>query len=219
MKIVSIKISENELIGVIDSAYEQIIWSYQASEALKSILYVRKCDLKKFNKSKNFFSMARMALAEFSTLELEKILNKRNNINIFRILHECRNFPNIFRDQFECDGEVVEDFNIFEYTKCVEGELNKHQKLINNLKSRRDKTFAHNDKNYFHFSKAAIDEFPMDNQELDELTAIVYSCLRMLHLSCGSTANLFVATDVDDLKRLFELETESDEFVKKILGK
>ncbi len=192
----------------------QVQWAYQADEAIESIYYVYQHEKEKFLKSVNFFYIARIALADFYTLELTKLLNKSEEINIFSILKECPSHPDLFRSEFEYRGKTVCSFDVDGYCQDFLHKLNDYQNLGKNLRKRRNKTLAHNDTAYFHFNAAAIDQFPLDNEQLKEAVATMYNGLDVLRASAIFEVHPQIPTDTDDLKRLFGLETASDAILK-----
>lgn len=195
-------ISKDKLIEIIDGLHLQMVWVWLAIDSLEAIKSIEKSKIKR---AQNFIYITHSSLIYRYSMELAKLFDKRNGLSIYQIKNLC--FQN--KEYFDAS------FDIVECCKNFNKALKQYDSVMNNIRNRRIKTYAHNDKDYYLFNQRAIDDFPLDIQEIKALSKIIYIFAKTMQEKIGSSrANLGYPADSDDVKRLFGEKTDTDIWIE-----
>lgn len=191
-------VTKNELTQIIDGLHLQMVW---ISICIESLEYLQNIEKEKLEKSKNFWYITKTSLVYRFSMELAKLFDEQKGLSLRRIKNMCSNNSHYFHDS----SFVVN------YCRDFTNQLKKYAVVCNNIKERRDKTYAHNDRDYYLFSHKAIDDFPLDMEEIKTLVLLIYNFAITMQEYIGSKRKeLGYPAFSDDVKRLFGEKTEND---------
>lgn len=191
-------ISKEKLTEIIDGLHLQMAWVWLAIDSLEAI---KSIDKSKIKRVQNFMYITHSSLIYRYSMELAKLFDQKEGLSIYRIKNLCLQNKEYFDASFD----------IAEYSKNFKKALGQYNPLIKNITERRRKTYAHNDKDYYLFSQKAIDDFPLDMEEIKAMANIIYSFAKTMQEKIGSKrANLGYPANYDDVKRLFGEKTDTD---------
>lgn len=175
-----------------------MVWVWLAIDSLNAIKTIDKVKIKQ---AQNFMYITHSSLIYRYSMELAKLFDQEDGLSIYRIRNMCLQNKGYFDDSFD----------IVEYCKNFKKSLSQYKPLINNITERRRKTYAHNDKDYYLFSQKAIDDFPLDMQEIENMANLIYTFAKTMQEKIGSKrAHLGYPANSDDVKRLFGEKTDTD---------
>ena len=191
-------ISKDKLTEIIDGLQLQMVWVWLAIDSLNAIKTIDKVKIKQ---AQNFMYITHSSLIYRYSMELAKLFDQEDGLSIYRIRNMCLQNKGYFDDSFD----------LVEYCKNFKKSLGQYKPLINNITERRRKTYAHNDKDYYLFSQKAIDDFPLDMQEIEDMANLIYTFAKTMQEKIGSKrAHLGYPANSDDVKRLFGEKTDAD---------
>lgn len=192
--------SREEMIKIIDGMILQVVWIKMCIDTLEALKAI---DKEKFSKSKNFIYITQSSLIYRYSMELVKLLNRTEKMSIYRILNLCKENSEMFDDSL----------SVVSYCKDVKKELDKYKDTITSLINRRKITYAHNDDEYYLFSQRAIDENPLNFDEIKQLAELLYAVAKTLQIKIDSPRkHQDYPIYSDDVKRLFGEKTEAEKF-------
>lgn len=192
------QISKEELTRIIDGLHLQMAWVWLCIYSLEAI---RGIDKNQIKRAQNFMYITHSSLIYRYSMELAKLFDKQDGLSINQIKNMCLNNKEYFDPSFDIE----------EYCKSFKKELNQYNSIIKNIRERRRKTYAHNDKDYYLFRQKAIDDFPLDMDEIKTMSAIMYNFAKTMQEKIGSSrADLGLPAHSDDVKRLFGGKTDVD---------
>ena len=97
------------------------------------------------------------------------------------------------------------------YCRNFEKELKAFSAVSTKLYNRRNKSLAHNDKDYYFYNKESVDKFYLEFDEIKELSMVIYNfAVTMQNKIDSPKKNFEYPTYYDDVKRLFGEKTEID---------
>lgn len=192
------KITKEELCGILEDFYSQIL---EIALCLDSLHALREIGNEKMKIANVFFFVTQRALIFRYSLELNKVINSNESMSINRICNICNQNIEHFNDS-ECVKTLCEN---------IKNELKKHKSLSENLEERRNKTYAHNDKEFYFYNKKAIKDFPLDDKEITKVVNVLYE----FALELNKKINIkFVhegyPRNYDDVKKLFDMPTNDE---------
>lgn len=191
-------ISKDKLTEIIDGLHLQMVWVWLAIDSLDAIKTI---DKGKIKRAQNFMYITHSSLIYRYSMELAKLFDKKEGLHIYKIRNLCLQNKEYFDTSFD----------ITEYCLNFKETLKQYNSSIENLKKRRMKTYAHNDEEYYLFSQKAIDDFPLDMEEIKSIATVLYNFAKTMQEKIGSKrANLGYPTNSDDVKRLFGDKTDTD---------
>mgnify|MGYP003542776683 FL=1 len=183
-------ISKDKLTEIIDGLHLQMSWVWLAIDSLEAI---KSIDKSKIKRAQNFMYITHSSLIYRYSMELAKLFDQKEGLSIYQIKNLC----------LQNKGYFDASFDIAEYCKNFKKALGQYNPLIKNITERRRKTYAHNDKDYYLFSQKAIDDFPLDMEEIKAMANIIYAFAKTMQEKIGSKrANLGYPVNYDDVKRL-----------------
>lgn len=166
--------------------------------------YMTLCDcIKHYNKKINiapgFFSIVKNALINSMCMCLAKLYSsgreEKTLTKLFNQIDANRNlFPSHIENEYSWGFANIKeqykeetDINIGEEVNKARIKLKEFEPIINNLKGRRDKYLAHNDKEYFSDSYALAIDFPLDTYGVRKLIEFAGDfCVQMLVYLSGT---------------------------------
>ncbi len=192
------QMSREELTHIIDGVYLQIVWVWLCIDSLEAM----KCiEQEKYEIAKNFFYITHSSLIYRYTMELAKLLCNEEECSLNSICNLCSTHLRYFDESFDVKA----------YCRLVKKEIKKHSTTVNCIIKRRNITLAHNDLEYYLFSKKAITEFPLNFDEIKEISTVIYNFAKTMQERIGSArAHLGYPPNSDDVKRLFGEKTTDD---------
>ena len=191
-------ISKDKLTEIIDGLHLQMVWVWLAIDSLDAIKTI---DKEKMKRAQNFMYITHSSLIYRYSMELAKLFDKKEGLHIYKIRNLCLQNKKYFDTSFD----------ITEYCLNFKKTLKQYNSSIENVKKRRMKTYAHNDEEYYLFSQKAIDDFPLDMEEIKSIATVLYNFAKTMQEKIGSKrANLGYPTNSDDVKRLFGDKTDTD---------
>lgn len=197
-------ISKKDIKGIIDGLYLQSVWICLCIDELNAIREIGNENIKKY-KVQNFMYITHSSLIYRFSMELEKLLNKKESMSIYHICNVCSNNPNYFGN-----------LEIKTVCKNLKDSLKNYQSLTEILIGRRNKTYAHNDKEYYLFTQKAIDDFPLHFEDIVMVSDLIYEFAKKLKANLSPTEMIHYPTPSDDVKRLFGMKTDCDIYLESI---
>ena len=196
------KISKDELIEILDGMNLQIIWIKLCIDELEALKEIGKERLKV---ASNFIYITHSSLIYRYSMELAKLFdNTGDAYSITSVCNLCSQ-----------NKEFFNDTGIVEFCRSFRSRLNEYKDLTDNIHSRRSKTYAHNDRQYYLFKKKALEDFPIDMNIVKELVGILYYGVYQLGKGIGSKRiELGYPSYTDDVKRLFGMKTNDDKWLE-----
>lgn len=191
-------VTKEELTRIIDGLHLQMVWVRQCIDSLEYLENVKKA---KLDSSRNFWYIARTSMIYRFSMELAKLFDEQKGLSIKRIKNMCTNNSSFFDDS---------SF-IVNYCRDFTNQLKSYSLVCNNIKERRDKTYGHNDRDYYLFSQKAIDDFPLNMGEIKNVVLLIYNFAVTMQEHIGSERKeLGYPAFSDDVKRLFGEKTKED---------
>lgn len=191
-------LTKENLTQIIDSLHLQSVW---IRECIDIVEYLSNVNKERLKPSRNFWHMTKSSLIYRYSIELAKLFDKGKGLSIYDINNRCMQNLSFFNDP---------SF-VTQYCEDFKEQLKNYSKTEKNLRDRRNKTYGHNDKDYYLFTQKAIDDFPLDFEEIKNLALLIYNFATTLQQNINSTRKeLGYPAYYDDVKRLFGEKTEAD---------
>lgn len=166
-------------------------------ELYKGILSNVKGNEKKINQINGFLYTILNSLKYSFVMKTAKLIDDREDKNIFKFINCCRNQHKQFLKEF-VDEYYNEDTKAAEkFTKKVdalkdinnfEKKLKKFDTQIDNIKAQRDMIYAHCDKKYFYDNGKISDEFKVTYNDIDEILHLIYKEMNVLSVDYNRCA-------------------------------
>lgn len=189
--------TKKELTKIIDSLHLQIVWVRMCIDIAE---YLHNIDKSKLKNAKNFWHLTRTSLAYRGLMELAKLFDEEDCLSIKQIKNLCSR-----------NSQFFNDFSVIEYCRNFEKELKAFSAVSTKLYNRRNKSLAHNDKDYYFYNKESVDKFYLEFDEIKELSMVIYNfAVTMQNKINSPKKNFEYPTYYDDVKRLFGEKTEID---------
>lgn len=177
-------------------------------ELYKGILKNVKGNETKINKINSFLYTTLNALKYSFVMQTAKLIDVREDKNIFKFINFCKVNKNIFLKEIvndyynaetkEREYEFVRKVDVLEDIKKFEIELEKYSSQIENIKAQRDKIYAHTDKKYFYDKGNINQEFRVTYDDIDNILHIIYNNLNILSIDYNRRAYSNYASTLDD---------------------
>lgn len=177
-------------------------------ELYKGILKNVKENETKINKINSFLYTILNALKYSFVMQTAKLIDVREDKNIFRFINFCKVNKNMFLKEIvndyynvetkEREYEFIRKVDVLEDIKKFEIELDKYSSQIENIKAQRDKIYAHNDKKYFYDKGNINQEFKVTYEDIDNILHIIYHNLNILSIDYNRRAYSNYASTLDE---------------------
>ncbi len=166
------------------------------SQQLKGILaWKSPTRIETLNRGYYFFELAAYSLSRIVLAELSMLLSPKEERSLFDWLKKAREHAAEVKptryNPHQTGGER-ELIKVREYRTVIDGqiaELDVRKGTIERIKARRDKAIAHLDKEYFDDPQALFRDYPLADNDLDDLIEVVSGILRKHH-SCLFEADI-----------------------------
>jgi len=182
--------SNAELREYFDKLVHHFLNTKSMRQQLKSVLaWTSPALIDALNRGQYFFQLAAYSLSRIVLIELSTLLSHKEKRSLFHWLKRA----------LECAAEVKptrynphqtrgerEPISVKEFRALIDGqiaELDARKDTIARIKGRRDKAIVHLDKEYFDDPQALSRDYPLTDNDLDDLIELVGSILRKHH-SC-----------------------------------
>ena len=129
------------------------------------------CSIEKINKYSNLFITIINSLLDSIILRANKLFNELEQKNINKMIKLCQNNIKYFKDKEE----------IYLKLKEFQKFISIKSKIINNIKSVRNKYSAHLDRKYFLENNKAFIDYSINNIELEELIEETYNKTKKIY--------------------------------------
>lgn len=194
------KITKEELSKILEDFYFQVL---EISLCLDSLHALKEIENEKIRIAEHFFFITQRALVFRYSMELNKVINSDERMSIYRIRNICD--QNI--EHFDNAEEIKR------LCKEIKDDLEKHKSLSKNLKNRRNMTCAHNVKEFYYYDKKALEDFPLDEKEIDHIVMELYKFAFELNKGINDRFNNeSYPRNYDDVKKLFGMPTNDEVF-------
>ena len=194
-------LSKSDIKEIVDGLYLQSVWICMCIDELEAIKEIGTENIKKY-KVQNFVYITHDSLIYRFSMELSKLLHHQESMSIYHICNICTD-----------NAKYFGDFDIDTHCKQLKTALKIYDNLEVNLWERRSKTYAHNDKDYYLFSQKAIDDFPLDIEDIKTAAYLIYNFSETLKKILSPEQIFHYPTPTDDVKRLFGIRTESEMYL------
>ena len=129
------------------------------------------CSIEKINKYSNLFITIINSLLDSIILRANKLFNELEQKNINKMIKLCQNNIKYFKEKEE----------IYLKLKEFQKFISIKSKIINNIKSVRNKYSAHLDRKYFLENNKAFIDYSINNIELEELIEETYNKTKKIY--------------------------------------
>ena len=202
---------KDELRYILEGFHGQVVAIIQC---IDSVIAMQEIGGEKLKVAPHFFSAAQDAFIFRYSVELCKLLveekGKKPNgdITIYRICDLVKANSTYFSNEFD----------VIAMCDTLLSDIGNYKSTIANLKKRRNKTYGHSDKEYYNYSKKAIDDFPLDFDKIKDITNLLYNfSMEILYSIESKLPFRHLIHNSDDIKKLFGMPTHDESFYKKLL--
>jgi hypothetical protein len=195
-----IDMDRKSLVDEIDTYIDHIAFAYDCYIVCQSLSEAAANDNEKVNLAPGFFQVAWYALTQTLMITLARMYvgSFTNDKTIQVLINQCREF-------FDSgDGMEYRD-DIFDILNDAQNAIDAMRpNQIKNLKMRRDKSYAHNDRDYFGESQKIIQEFPLKESDIEDLLQVASNfCTKLLSMLTGKIV-VPIAQNSRDLNNLLQ---------------
>lgn len=196
--------TKDQLIAEIEEYMHHIIWAHDCFDAYMSILDCGKEYYDEICLSNTFFTITRYSLISSLLMELSKLFDQREQTGIPKLIDHIKSSVDVL-PKTECfvmweDSKVVD--NVGEMLRLAEETLIELQPVIDILRTRRDKYYAHNDKKYFSPDAKLSEELPITQENVEKLLSFASG---VCNGALGVIADYHIHSrhlDTDDLQKI-----------------
>jgi hypothetical protein len=179
--VIEIKIYLRNLTHVNDSfnIYKKLIELNSKPETLEFL-----------NISPAFFQITSYSLEHTFIIGIAKIIDFHSDKNIFKLIRQCKYNHKLFKESYKIE--------LFEH------ELELTSDIINSIKERRDKFYAHADKKYFYDTDKMQDSAPLTYNDFDKLVSVINEGLNGLLQDLNSEVFSKKSLNYNDIEKLVD---------------
>lgn len=150
----------------------------------------------------SFFLQAVLnSLLKSSLLDISKILDNRNDKNIYRLLEVCNQNIKLFCEE---ENSIKEKNEKIKTIKLLKEKVDNKQDLIKKIIKYRDKSLAHTDKKYFGDVSKLFKEYKTTYEEIEGILELIVNSLNELLYSLSNTTYVFNNEYRDDYTYILE---------------
>lgn len=204
----SYNINKEQLFDVITKFYTQTLHIKRAMDSFNVLVYEKKKRSEIYKDSGNFFYISQKALGFYTVTMMAALLKEsldKKEITVHNIIGYCKDNLNYFDNNEQVEKICDVFFN----------DISKHEKLISNLKVRRDKTCCHNDKECFFFSKKIAEEYELNLDEFQSMLNVLHNFSKELYSCiCDDFKQTLYPSNTDDALHLFGEKTGADIWIE-----
>ena len=144
-----------------------------------------------------FFQLANYCISRIVLVELSMFLSEKEDRSLLDWLNKAKEHAGSIKPtRYNATLSEQEPIEVAEYRTIIDrqiSQLQNQQDTIDRIKSRRDKGIAHLDKKYFENAESIDWDYPLGDEDIDDLMDTVSGVLRKQY-SCllGASVNLEV---------------------------
>lgn len=197
-----LKKSKEELVNLIDDFHFHILTVLLCMDSLDALREIGQQAVDEKNASK-FFYISQTSLIFRYEIELAKLVNGDEEMNVYYICNLCcNNYA-----QFDMNIQQAKDL-----CKEVKQVLKDNGDLNKNLIERRNKALAHSDMDYYFYQKSYVEDFPLDYDQMKEEAQKSFEFARNLRAKIRQDIFLLYKYpgNTDDVKHLFGMKTNDE---------
>lgn len=186
-----------------------LLYYYEIKKKFDLYKYIKQNSEVYHEETKNiayFLHTILRSLLENALMDISKIVDERNNKNVYKLLNICKqNIKLFYEDNERQKRNILKRF--YEMKKQIDSKKN----IIENLKIYRDKYLAHIDKQYFFDANKLFKEYKTSYEDIETtLNVIVNVCNELLSKLCNITY-VFNEEYKNNYKYILECIRESKE--------
>lgn len=132
-----------------------------------------------------FLHTVLISLLNNTLLDVSKILDNRNDKNIYKLLEVCNQNIKLFCEDEKNTKEKNEKLNLI---KRIKEKIGFKKDLIEKLKTYRDKSLAHTEGKYFRDVNKLFNEVKTTYEEIEDILEVIEESLNeLLYALCNTT--------------------------------
>lgn len=132
-----------------------------------------------------FLHTVLISLLNNTLLDVSKILDNRNDKNIYKLLEVCNQNIKLFCEDEKNTKEKNEKLNLI---KRIKEKIDFKKDLIEKLKTYRDKSLAHTEGKYFRDVNKLFNEVKTTYEEIEDILEVIEESLNeLLYALCNTT--------------------------------
>lgn len=176
----------------------------------------RKDYLEILNLSPSFFTIVLYSLENTFMMALAKLFDSdKTTLSLHKILNICENNQKLFKKELTfpfyeggtdkiVDNEIIK-VNLIEDIKKTRLEISSLEKSISSLKGRRDKKYAHNDKQYIDKLTELADKYPLNHHDIESLIECAGKILNRLLNDLNGEVMLTYHSNYGDIDEIIKI--------------
>jgi len=137
------------------------------------------------NEGAYFFRLVSFSFTRTLLIEIAKFISEKENKSLIDFLITAKkNSKCLFPKKNNPDSKNRDPITEKEFVEIIDNqleEIEKHCEIISNINSRRDKAFAHTDKQYFNNQSKFYAQFPIKLADIENLMNTISEILRTQH--------------------------------------
>lgn len=183
-------------------------------ELYKGILSNIKGNEKKINQINGFLYTILNSLKYSFVMKTAKLVDEREDKNIFKLINCCENQQNQFLTEFidefynedtkTTEKVFIKKVNVLDDINNFKLNLNNYKTQIENIKAQRDKIYAHSDKKYFYDGSKINEDFKVTYNDIDEILNLIYKNLNILSTDYNRRVYSKFPTTLDEYLHIIE---------------
>ena len=211
MEIVA-KMEKNELKNEIEQYINNLRIATEAFELNKGIKKLVKDYQAEINSIGSFNKVTLISLQTTFIMETCKLVDIRENKNIFKLLNICESNYSIFPEESIIEvpienGEIetfINKINVREDIINIKNELNKFNNIIEHLKGLRDQYYAHCDKEFFFESEKVFQKYHISYEDISELLNLLLKSLNKILIDLCNESYMFIHKGTDEFEKILQ---------------
>ena len=191
---------QESLLRQAEDIGEHSCYAKDCYRAYFSIFYAIKNDNQRINLAPGFFTIVMHSLLTTILLTLARLYDDREEVSLKKLISQCSKYASLDNDSENIQKlrQLIDEAN---------ADIEKLSSAIVNLESRRDKIYAHNDKSYFNQTQKMLDDFPIQQQELEKLLNLAGNFVFYLQNIFDVQPIMPYSENSDDLAKLLQRVT------------
>lgn len=197
---------KEELCKILEGFHIQVVEIGKCADSVKAM---KEIGVEKLKIAPRFFMAAKDAFVFRYSVELCKLLvdeKKNGDITVYRICDLIKSNSSYF----------IDESNVIKLCDELLAEIENQSETIENLRKRRNKTYGHNDKEYYNYSEKAVVDFPLDFEIIYHIVNLLNNFSFKILYDVGSYLQIRnLRYNSDDIKKLFGMSTWDEDIYKK----
>ena len=190
---------EKKLMKQLDFLWENTFEMNSYFHIIKQYLENSSCYRNQIRLSPTFYHYIYNALVVATFSEVSKMYDKNSKTNIFKFLDYCKKNSNLlFLIHKRSGAGNCEEDRIKKMLFSFDENLKKLTPKLNNLKTQRDKVYAHNDSQKMEDIEKLIHKNPVLIKDMEELIKLVTEVLQYIYALLTKIVRNKVVKDISD---------------------